>query len=94
MIWEISPWLKFKILGVFVNTVTADDKYPVRDAENLQFPIQIQLSQKRKTFFSVFFFPVLECSSYFKHFLKKIIVTANVFPKLETVKVLVRPLSK
>ena len=56
MIWEISPWLKFKILGVFVNTVTVDDKYPVRDAENLQFPIQIQLSQKRKTFFSVFFF--------------------------------------
>ena len=43
MIWKISPWLKFKILGVFVNTLTADNKYPVRDCGDLQFPIQMQL---------------------------------------------------
>ena len=44
MIRKISPLFKFEILGGFVNTLTADDKYPVRDCENLQFPIQMQLS--------------------------------------------------
>ena len=29
-----------KILGVFVNTLTADGKYPVQDCENLKLPIQ------------------------------------------------------
>ena len=43
-IWKISPWLKFEIMGLFVKTWTADYKYPVRDCENLPFPIQIQLS--------------------------------------------------
>ena len=41
MIGKISPWLKLEILGVFVNTLTANDKYPVWDFENLKFPIQI-----------------------------------------------------
>ena len=44
MIRKISPLLKFEILGVFVNILTAEDKYPVQDCENLQFPIQMQLS--------------------------------------------------
>ena len=44
MISKISPLLKFEILGVFVNTLTADDKYPVRDWENLQFRNEMQLS--------------------------------------------------
>ena len=44
IIWKTSPWLKFGIIGLFVNTWTADYKYPVPDCENLPFPIQIQLS--------------------------------------------------
>ena len=44
MIWKISPWLKFKIIGLFVNTWSADYKYPVTDCENLQFFMQIKLS--------------------------------------------------
>ena len=44
MISKISPLLKFEILGVFLNTLTADDKYPIGACENLQFPIQMQLS--------------------------------------------------
>ena len=44
MTWKISPLLKLEILGEFVNTLTADDKYPVRDCENFKFPIQRQLS--------------------------------------------------
>ena len=34
----------------FVNTLTSDGSCPVQDSENLQLPIQIQLSEKRKTF--------------------------------------------
>ena len=39
MIRKISPLMKFQILEVFVNTFTADYKYPVPDCENLPFPI-------------------------------------------------------
>ena len=38
IIWKISPWLKFEIIGLFVNTWTADYKYRVPDCENLPFP--------------------------------------------------------
>ena len=44
MICKIAPWLKLEIIEVFVNTLTADYKYPVPDYENLQFLIQMQLS--------------------------------------------------
>ena len=44
MIRKISLLLKFEILGVFIHTLTADDKYPVRDCENLLFSFQMQLS--------------------------------------------------
>ena len=44
MIWKKSPLLKFEILWVFFNTLTADDKDLVRDSENLEFPIQMQFS--------------------------------------------------
>ena len=43
MTWKISPLLNFEILGLFVNTLTADDKYSVPDCDHLQFPIQRQL---------------------------------------------------
>ena len=39
-----------EILGVFVNTLTADDKYPLRNYENLLVLNQMQLSKKRGTF--------------------------------------------
>ena len=59
-----------KILGVFLNTLIADGKYPVEDSENLQLPIQMQLSVKRKFFFLnfFFFFSFPETTSNFKHF--------------------------
>ena len=43
IIWKTSPWLKFCIIGLLVNTSTADHKYPVLDCENFLFPILIQL---------------------------------------------------
>ena len=59
-----------KILSVFVTILAADDKYPVEDWENLQLPIQMQLSEKRKNFLE-FFVPFLDSTSKFKHFEKK-----------------------
>ena len=35
MIWKISPLLEFEIIGVFVNTLTGDEKYVVPECENL-----------------------------------------------------------
>ena len=93
MIWKISPLLKIEILGVFDNTLTTDDKYHVQDCENLLFPNQRKLSFELKTY-SILFVPFLESSSNFKYFQKKKIVIVYIFPKLQTVKDLVRALSK
>ena len=46
----MSPLVLDEKLGVLVNTLTADGKYPVQVCENLQVPIQMQLSEKRETF--------------------------------------------
>ena len=62
----MSPLELGEILGVFVNTLTADEKYPVQDCQNLPRPIQMQLSGKRK-FFSQSFAAFLEYNSNFKH---------------------------
>ena len=47
----MSPLAIGEILVVFVNTLTADGKYPVQYCHNLQLPIQMQLSDNGKTFF-------------------------------------------
>ena len=70
LIWKISPLVLSEILGVFVNTLTADGKYPVQGCENLQLPIQMQLSEKPKTF-SEFFILFVESTSNFEDFEKK-----------------------
>ena len=59
-----------KILRLFVNTLTADDKYSLVNRDNLMQPIQILLSQKQKTF-SEFFCAFLKCTLNFEHFSKK-----------------------
>ena len=83
MIWKRYPWLKFVIIGLFVNTWTADYKYLVTDFENLSFPIQIQLSSKRKNFLS-FLFHLWNLHQILNIFKTKEIVIGNVFPKLAT----------
>ena len=42
----MSPLLFREILGVFLNTLTVDNKYPGQDSGNLLLPIQMQLSEK------------------------------------------------
>ena len=46
LIWKISHQILGEILGVRFNTLTADGKYFLQDYENLQLPIQMQLSEK------------------------------------------------
>ena len=67
---EMSALVLREILGVFVNTLTAGDKYPVQVDDNLPLPIQMPLSEKRKAGFQ-FFLPFPESTLNFKHFEKK-----------------------
>ena len=71
LIWKMSLLVLGKILGVFVDTLPADGMYPVEYYENLRLPIQMQLSEKRKSF-SQFFVPFVESTSNFKHFEEKV----------------------
>ena len=43
-----------KILRLFVNTLTVNDKHYLLNGDNLTQTIQIQLAQKQKTFFEFF----------------------------------------
>ena len=56
-----------KILGLFVNTLTAYDKYSLLNKDNSSQPIQILLSKKQKTF-SKFLSAFMKSTSNFKHF--------------------------
>ena len=40
----------YKIVRQFVNALTADDKQYLLNGENLKQPIEMQLSEKQKTF--------------------------------------------
>ena len=59
-----------KILRLFVNTLTADDKYFLVNRGNLTPPIKILLSQKEKNL-SPFFSSFLKSTLNFKRFQKK-----------------------
>ena len=65
-----SLLLTCQILGLLVNTLAADEKYPVLNRDNLTIPIQMQLSQKQKTF-SQLFAAFLKFRLNFKYFEKK-----------------------
>ena len=59
-----------KFLRHLVKTLTDDEKYSLLYRENFTQPIQILLSQKRKTF-SQFFSAFLKPTLNFEHFQKK-----------------------
>ena len=59
-----------KILRLFVNTLTADDKCSLPNANNLTQPIQLKLSQKQKTL-SEFYCSVFKGTLNFEHFPNK-----------------------
>ena len=70
MDWKKSLLLIHKILRLFVNTLTVDEKHYLLIRDNLTQPIQMQLSQKKKTLSKIFFaFPKTILN--FKHLPKK-----------------------
>ena len=62
--WKMSLFVICQILGHFVNTLTADDKYSFCNCEILQQLIQMQLPKKQMTF-SEFSAPFLKSTSFF-----------------------------
>ena len=83
--WKESLWLTCKVLGLLVNTLAEDEKYPVLNRHNLTIPIQMELSQKEKIFSEVsdsFLNSILN----FKHFEQKMMLIAFIFPNLPTPK--------
>ena len=55
---------------MFVNTLTADDKYSPLNRDNLTQPIRTQLSQKQEAFCE-FFLAFSKSTLNFEHFEKK-----------------------
>ena len=58
-IWDIFSWKKsflvwFVILKLFVNTLTADNKYSHCNMQKFALQVQTALSQKEKTFSGIF----------------------------------------
>ena len=78
---EESVLVAWKVLRLFVNALTANDKYSLVSRDNSMQTIQMHLSQKQK-FFSEFFSESLKSTLNFEHFLKNLTLIANVFPKL------------
>ena len=78
-----------KILRLFVNTLTDDDNYSLLYGQNLTQAIQILISQKQKTF-SEFFFGILKSTLNFEQFQKKMTLIVDLFPKLLSLKNVIR----
>ena len=77
-----------KILALFVNTLTAGDKYSVLNRGNLLQRFQMQSSQKQKTFSQIFFFffHFRNLDSILNIFQKRMTLIADVFLNLRTPK--------
>ena len=60
----------YEILRLFVNALSADDKYSGSNMQNLPQQFQTPLSPKQNTF-SGFFIAFLECAWNLEHFQKK-----------------------
>ena len=79
-----------EILRPFINTFTANDKYSVLNKQYLLHPIDMQLTQKQKTF-SQFFSAFLKSRLNFEHIQKEeMTLRGNVFAKLRPSKNAVR----
>ena len=68
--WKRSALVRSKILGLFVNTLTAEYSYSRRNIQTLTQQIQTTLSLKQKTF-SAFFIAFLKSTWNGEHFQKK-----------------------
>ena len=67
MSWKKSTWVWCEILRLFVNALTADDKYSGSNMQNFPQQFQMPLSQKQKTL-SGFFIAFLKFAWNLEHF--------------------------
>ena len=65
--FEKSLLVTCKVLRLFVNTPTADDKYSFLNRGNLTQPVQMHLSEKQKGF-SQLFCAIFKSTLNFEHF--------------------------
>ena len=70
MAWKNSLLVIYKILSLFVNTLTVSDKHYLLNRDDLTRRIQIQLSEKKKAFYN-FFFAFLKSILNLKHLPQK-----------------------
>ena len=70
MSWKTSFLLPCQISGLLVNTLAADEMYPILNRNNLTIPIGKQLSQKQKCF-SRFLDAFLKSTINFNYFEEK-----------------------
>ena len=70
MSWKKSPSVWYEILRLFVNALTADDKYSDSNMQNLPQQVQTKASQTQKTL-SLFFIAFLKCAWNLEHIQKK-----------------------
>ena len=70
MTWTKPAFLRSKILTLFFNTLTTDDKYYRRNMLNFTQQFEAPLSQRQITF-SGWFLAFLKCAIHLKHFEKK-----------------------
>ena len=82
-----------RILRLFVNTLTVDEKHYLLTRDNLTQTIQIQLSQKQKTLFE-FFLHFQKLSSILNICQKRMTLIADVFQEILPTKNMVREMSK
>ena len=68
--WNESPSVWYEILRLFVNALTAEDKYSGSNMQDLPQQFQTPLSRKQKTF-SRFFIAFLKYAWNLEHFQKK-----------------------
>ena len=68
--YKKSPSVWWEILRLFVNALTADDKYSDSNMQNFPQEFQTPLSKKQKIF-SWFFIVFLKCAWNLEHFQKK-----------------------
>ena len=66
----MSALVTFEIFRLFVNTMSPDDKYSLRNMQIFWKQLQTLLSQKRQAFHQ-FLIAFLKCAKYLEHSKKK-----------------------
>ena len=81
--------MRHKILSLFVNTLTVNEKHYLLTRDNLTQTIQMQLSQQQNTF-SEFFFEFLKSILNFQNLLKMMTLVADVCREIAAPRNMVR----